>query len=174
MGNPAAMTNAVSGEILALDRNVIPQQTYGGATLDETLEIAEYARPRFGLILFAVFAVIGLALVSVGVYSVISYSVAQQRHEIGIRMALGASTQDVRAMVVTGGLRFVGIGIGVGTVLAFLVARVLASQVWGVSWYDPLTLGGVVVVLLAVGLAATYLPSIRATRVDPAICLRQE
>jgi len=170
-GNPAALSVALTRVILGLDREVIPSGTY---TLDDVLEITEYAHPRFGLILFSVFAAIGLVLVSVGVYSVMSYTVAQQRREIGIRIALGANTHDVRSMLLTAGLRYVLLGIGTGILFAFMVARVLASQIWGVSWYDPLTLLSVVIVLTIVGLAASYLPSVRATRVDPAISLRYE
>ncbi|HLY17133.1 MAG TPA: FtsX-like permease family protein, partial [Bryobacteraceae bacterium] len=94
--------------------------------------------------------------------------------EIGIRMALGASAGDVRSMVFTSTLRFVLMGVAAGAVLAWLVGRALASQLWGVSGYDPLTLSTVIAVLIAVGLAAAYLPAVRATRVDPAICLRWE
>jgi putative ABC transport system permease protein len=170
-GNPAALSTAVEGQVLALDRNVVPQQTL---TLESAMDVSTYARPRFGLMLFSVFAGIGLVLVSLGVYSVISYSVTQQQREIGIRMALGASPGDVRSQVVTDGLRFIFMGVGIGMLFVFFVGRVLASQIWGVTWYDPLTLASVVVVLAGVGLAASYLPSIRATKVDPAISLRHE
>jgi putative ABC transport system permease protein len=171
IGDPNAFSKVLTREVLTLDRSVIPQ---GTLSMDDVLEQNEYAKPRFGLIIFAVFAAIGLMLVSVGVYSVISYAVTQQQREIGIRMALGASAADVRTLVVKGGLRFLLAGVGIGLLLALVMARLLASQVWGVSWYDPLTLGGVVAVLIAVGLVASYLPSLRATRVDPAICLRIE
>ena len=170
-GNPAALSTALEGQVLTLDRNVVPQ---GTTTLENALEVSIYARPRFGLILFSVFAGIGLLLVSLGVYSVISYSVSQQSREIGIRMALGASAGDVRSGVVTAGLRFICMGVGIGMLFVFLVGRVLASQLFGVSWYDPMTLGSVTAVLVVVGLASSYLPSIRATRVDPAIALRHE
>src|SRR5580658_657380 len=171
VGDPAALTRSVTSEVLRLDRSVIPQQIM---TLDGILEIAQFARPRFGLVLFSVFAGIGLVLVTIGVYSVVSWTVTQQRHEIGIRLALGASAGDVRSMVLAGTLRFVLIGVAAGSALAWLVGRVLANQLWGVSGYDPLTLGGVVALLIAVGLAAAYVPSVRATRVDPAVCLRWE
>jgi len=170
-GNPAALSTALEGQVLTLDRNVVPQVT---STLESSLEVSTYARPRFGLMLFSVFAGIGLLLVSLGVYSVISYSVSQQAREIGIRMALGASASAVQSHVVTTGLRFICMGVGIGLLFVFLVGRALASQLFGVSWYDPLTLGGVVGVLVVVGLASSYVPSIRATRVDPAISLRYE
>jgi putative ABC transport system permease protein len=138
------------------------------------LDIGQYARPRFGLALFSAFAGIGLVLVTIGVYSVVSWTVTQQRREIGIRMALGASAGDVRSMVLTSTLRFVLMGVATGIVQAWVVGRVLANQLWGVSGYDPVTLCGVIAVLIAVGLAAAYVPSVRATRVDPAVCLRWE
>jgi putative ABC transport system permease protein len=171
VGNPAALSGALAGVILGLDREIVPGGTY---TLDDVLEITEYARPRFRLILFSEFAAIGLALVSVGVYGVMSYIVTQQRREIGIRIALGANAHDVRSMVLASGLRCILLGIGIGVLFSFMAARVLASQIWGVSWYAPLTLLSVVIVLTIVGLAASYLPSLRATRVDPAISLRYE
>jgi putative ABC transport system permease protein len=124
--------------------------------------------------LFAVFAGIGLVLVTVGVYSVISYTVSQQSHEIGIRMALGATPGNVRGQVLMSGLRFIGIGIAVGLVLTVITGRVLASEIWGISAHDPVTLAGVIALLILVGLAACYLPSRRATRIDPLISLRYE
>jgi putative ABC transport system permease protein len=168
-GNPAALATALEGAVLAIDRTVIPQET---DTMDHLLEVSQYARPRFGLILLSVFAGIGLVLVTVGVYSVISYSVAQQRHEIGIRMVLGATARHVRLLVLATVLRSIFLGVGVGVLLAFLAGRGLASQIWGVSWYDPATLGAGIVILTVAGLAAAYLPAVRATRVDPAISLR--
>ncbi len=170
-GDPMALDRSLTSEILRLDRSVIPQQTM---TLDNRLDIGQYAQPRFGLVLFSIFAGIGLVLVTIGVYSVVSWTVSQQRHEIGIRMALGATASDVRSMVLTSTLRFVLMGIAAGIVLAWVVGRILASQLWGVSGYDPLTLAGVIAVLIVVGLAAAYVPSLRATRVDPAVCLRWE
>jgi putative ABC transport system permease protein len=171
VGDPAALNRSLTTEILGLDRTVIPQQTMA---MDAILDIGQYARPRFGLGLFSVFAGIGLVLVTTGVYSVVSWTVTQQRHEIGIRIALGASVGDVRSMVVTGTLRFVIVGVAAGAVLAGVVGRVLASQLWRVPGYDPLTLCGVIALLIVVGLAAAYVPSVRATRVDPAECLRWE
>jgi putative ABC transport system permease protein len=142
--------------------------------MDQILEAVQYAQPRFALILFSVFSAIGLVLVSVGVYSVISYTVTQQRHEIGIRMAVGASARDVGLLVLMSALRLIFIGLGIGELLGVLLSRFLANQIWGVSWYDPLTQGGGIVLLTLVGVAASYVPSIRAMRVDPAVSLRDE
>lgn len=171
VGDPASLTRALTAEILRIDRTIIRQET---RTMDEILNIGQYARPRFGLTLFSAFAGIGLVLMTIGVYSVVSWTVNQQRHEIGIRMALGANANDVRSMVLAGTLRFVLIGVTAGMLLAWIVGRVLANQIWGVSGYDPVTLAGVIGILIAVGLGAAYIPSLRATRVDPAVCLRWE
>jgi putative ABC transport system permease protein len=154
-----------------MDKSILPQQT---GTVTDQLDQFQYAQPRFGLELFSVFAAIGLILVSVGVYSVVSYTVSQQNREIGIRMALGASRGNVRGLVMRSGMRFIVIGIVVGLAASLLLLRVLASQVFGIKTYDPITLLGVVIVLGLVGLAACYVPSVRATRVDPLVSLRYE
>jgi putative ABC transport system permease protein len=170
-GNASALTKSLESEVLAMDKSVLPQQTN---TMEESLDLFQYAQPRFGLELFSVFAGIGLILVSVGVYSVVSYTVSQQHREIGIRMALGASAGNVRGLVMIAGLRFILLGVAVGLVAAFVLLRLVASQVWGISTHDPLTLLIVTAILTAIGLAACYLPARRATRVDPLISLRYE
>ena len=169
--NPAALTKALEGQVLQVDSSLAPQQTF---TMEELLDINEYSKPRFGLQIFSVFAAIGLVLVTVGVYSVVSYTVSQQNREIGIRMALGASAGNVRSLVMKAGMRFIIIGVGVGLAISFVLLRLLASQIWGVSTHDPLTLSGVILLLALIGLAACYLPSRRATRVDPLLSLRYE
>ncbi len=171
ISNPAALAKTLEGEVLAMDKSVRPNQTM---TLDAALDQFQYAQPRFGLQIFSVFAAIGLILVTVGVYSVVSYTVSQQNREIGIRMALGASTGTVRRQVLVGGMRFILVGVVIGLVAAFLVVRLLQSQISGVSVHDPLTLVGVVLLLAIVGLGACYIPSVRATRVDPLVSLRYE
>jgi putative ABC transport system permease protein len=168
---PETMTPTLTTIVLTLDPTVIPQMTW---SMERLLELNTYARPRFGMILLAVFAGIGLMLVSVGVYSVISYTVSQQRHEIGIRMALGATAAMIRSHVLSVTLRFVYMGAAAGVVLTLCFSRVLASQIWGVTWYDPVTLGAVLLLLSFVGLLAAYVPSTRATRVAPIACLRDE
>jgi ABC-type antimicrobial peptide transport system permease subunit len=103
-----------------------------------------------------------------------SYTVSQQHREIGIRMALGASKNNVRGLVITAGMRVIAVGVVVGLIASFLFLRLLSSQVFGIKTYDPITLIGVVILLAIVGLAACYLPSLRATRVDPLVSLRYE
>ncbi|HYM09041.1 MAG TPA: ABC transporter permease [Terriglobales bacterium] len=168
---PERLAPLLEREVLTVDRNVAPQNTM---TMDAGLDLLEYARPRFGLILLSVFAAIGLILVSVGVYSVISYNVTGRLREIGIRMALGAETGNVRSLVLGMALRFIATGIVAGLILTLGAGRALASQVWGIRWYDPITLGAVILVMTVVGLLAAYAPALRATRVDPAVSLRQE
>jgi ABC-type antimicrobial peptide transport system permease subunit len=125
-------------------------------------------------VLLGVFAGVGLVLVAIGVYSVIAYTVSRQTHEIGIRMALGAGRGDVLRMVMRMGLGLIALGVAVGLLATLGVTRVIASQLWGVSPHDPITLFAVVLVLAGAGLAACYFPARRATRVDPMVALRYE
>lgn len=170
-GNPAPLGKLLDGEILKMDKNVHPQNT---GTLELDLNQFEYAQPRFALEIFSVFAAIGLVLVSVGVYSVVSYTVSQQNREIGIRMALGATRANVMRLVLFGGMRYVSAGLAAGILVGVLILRFMKSQISGLSTYDPLTLMGVVVLLAVVASGACYLPSLRATRVDPLVSLRYE
>jgi len=122
----------------------------------------------------SIFGSVGLILVTVGVYSVLAYTAAQRTHEIGIRMALGAETRDVLRLVVTMGVRLVALGAVIGLVASLLLARVIATQLWGVSPYDPMTLSGVTILLLLTGLIACWIPARRASQVDPLVALRYE
>jgi len=142
--------------------------------METALDENEFAKPRFALQIFSVFAVIGLALVSVGVYSVVSYSVSQQNREIGIRLALGATRNSVLGLVMFSGMRLILAGVGIGLLAAFVILRVLKNQISGISVYDPMTLLGVVGLLALVGSGACFVPSLRATRIDPLISLRYE
>jgi putative ABC transport system permease protein len=168
---PLSLLNDVRREIWAVDRSV--PLTFTGS-LEDFLKRYSYAEPRFSLVLMSVFASVGLALVALGVFSVIAYTVARQTHEIGIRMALGAGRTDVVWMVLRRGLRLVGLGVGVGLLASFAVTRVIANQLWEVSPRDPLTLGAAVAVVALAGLAACYFPARRATKVDPLVALRCE
>ena len=107
-----------------------------------------------------------------GIFSVIAYAVSQQTHEIGIRMALGATQGNVLKMVAGAGLRLIGAGVVLGLAASYFAVRLIANQIWGIPQYDPLTLGAVVGAMVLVGLAACYFPARRATTVDPLSALR--
>jgi putative ABC transport system permease protein len=170
-GDPNLMLNTVRREIWAVDRNVALTLT---GTLTGYLKQFSYSGPRFSLLLLGIFAGVGLVLVSLGVYSVIAYTVSRQTHEIGIRMALGAGRHHVLRMVLRMGLRLSIIGIVAGLVATSAVTRAITAQLWNVSPQDPVTLVSVVAVITAVGLLACYFPARRATRVDPMVALRYE
>jgi putative ABC transport system permease protein len=168
---PLTMMNAVRHEIWATDSNVA--LTFTG-TLESFIAQFSYAGPRFGFILMSVFGVIGLLLVTIGVYSVLAYTTARRTHEIGIRMALGAEKRDVLGLVIRMGLGLVGLGIALGVIASLAMARVIATQLWGVSAYDPVTLSSVAALLLITGIVACWIPARRASRVDPLVALRYE
>ena len=142
-------------------------------TMDQLVHEA-LAGDRFNAVLFGSFAGLALLLAAVGIYGVLAYTVSQRRREIGVRLALGATTGDVLRMVVGGGLRLVAGGVAVGLAGALALARLMESVLYGVPPHDPLTFVSVVVGLLAVALFASWLPARRATRVPPAIALRAE
>src|ERR1700731_5028556 len=169
--DPLLMLNAVRKEIWSTDRSVAVTLT---GTLEGYISQFSYAGPRFGFFLLGIFAVIGLVLVTIGVYSVLAYTTARRTHEIGIRMALGAERGDVLKLVINMGLRLVILGVGIGAVASLGVARVIATQLWGVSPYDPATLVAVPILLLLTGLVACWLPARRAARVNPLVALRYE
>lgn len=168
---PLSMLMLVRREIWAVDRNVALTLT---GTLEGYLQQFSYAGPRFGLILLGIFAGVGLVLVAIGVFSVMAYSVSLQTHEIGIRMALGAPTVTVLKMVLGKGLRLIGIGVLLGMLVSLGLTRLVSSMFWGVSPRDPVTLLGVLLVLVLVGTVACLVPARRATRVDPLVALRYE
>ena len=170
-GNPAAMLNAVRREIWSVDRNVALTLT---GSLQDILKQYSYAEPRFSLLVLGIFAVAGMTLVALGVYSVVAYTVSRQTHEIGIRVALGASRAEVLRMVLRMGGRLVGLGVVSGVAASFAVTRLIRSQIWGVSPHDPATLVVVVLVVSLAGFAACLFPARRATRVDPMVALRHE
>jgi len=115
-----------------------------------------------------------LLLVTIGVYSVMAYNTARRTHEFGLRMAMGAASSSVLKMVLRDGLRLLAMGILAGMLCSLALARIITSQLWGVSPYDPLTIGAVAGLLLLIGLAACWMPARRATRVDPMAALRYE
>ena len=142
-------------------------------TLDQYIA-RSVATPRFTALLVSTFATMALALAGFGLFSVMAYSVAQRRREIGIRMALGAQTADVRSLVLTQALRMGIVGLAIGIGGALIATRVIESLLFGVTPHDPATFAGVSGVLLTVMLLAAYLPALRAARVDPMVALRTE
>lgn len=138
------------------------------------LEQDYFARPRFLLTALSTFATIALILVAARVFSVISYNVALQTHEIGIRMALGAQTQQILRKVVGRGMRLILAGVAMGLLVSYFLARLLSSQIWGVPTTDFSTYAGVAFLALFVGLLACLVPARRASRVDLLVALRYE
>lgn len=157
----------------AIEQVSSEQVMYGAETMDDTIARSLAAR-RFAMILLGVFAALALILACVGIYGVISYLVGQRTHEIGVRIALGAQRSDVLRLVLGQGTKMALIGVAVGIAVALGLTRLMANQLFGVSAHDPLTFGGVAVVLILVALAACYLPARRAMRVDPIVALRYE
>jgi putative ABC transport system permease protein len=170
-GDPASVTRAVIGQVYAVDKG---QPVTGVMTLDRLLRDNQYATPRFNLILLSIFAVFGLVLAVIGVYGVMSSAVAQERQEIGVRMALGADGGTIVRMVIARGSRLLIAGTVVGLAGSVAAGRWLAGEVWRIAAVDPLAFGVVALLLLAVGLQACYWPARRAARIDPLIALRQE
>ena len=168
---PLSMMNTVQHEIWATDANVA--LTFTG-TLEGYISQFSFAGPRFGFFLMTIFGSIGLMLVTIGVYSVLAYTTARRTHEIGIRMALGAEGSDVQGMVIRMGLKLVGLGVAIGLIASLAIGKVIATQLWGVSAYDPWTLVCVPVLLLVIGILACWIPARRAATVDPLVALRYE
>jgi putative ABC transport system permease protein len=132
------------------------------------------AERRFSMIVIGVFAGLALLLSTVGIYGVLAYLVDQRTSEIGLRMALGAETGDVMRLVIGEGLKLAALGIVIGAAASVVAARAIATMLFGVGPFDPLTFGGLALGLTAVAALACYLPARRATRIDPLSALRQE
>lgn len=168
--DPHQMTRSV---LAAIHRINSDQAVSSLRTMDEVLSNS-VARPRLQLILLATFAAMAVLLAALGVYGVLSYSVIQRTQEIGIRVALGATSTNVLHMVIKEGLVLLAIGVGVGTTAALLLTRLLKSLLFEVQPTDPLTLFSVTAILIAVALLATLIPARRAFRLDPMVALRYE
>jgi ABC-type antimicrobial peptide transport system permease subunit len=168
--NPLDLAPSARRTVAALDREVpVANVQTMQAILDRST-----AKTTFAMLLLAIAGGMALALSAVGIYGVISYTVNQRRAEIGVRMALGAPASQVGRMVVTQSLRIAAVGIAAGLVGAVATTRIMQSLLFGVSPTDPITLGGVTVMLVILGALASYVPARRATRVDPVEILRRE
>lgn len=169
-GDPKALISSVKSEIESVDRSIPVANIH---TMDEVVGNA-VREPRFTAVLLSVFAVLALLLAAIGLYGVISYSVTQRHHELGIRMALGARASDVAAMVLREGLALSLGGALIGWIASLFLVRFLSTLVFGVSIHDAITFGAVPLLVALVGAVACYIPARRATRVDPMVALRYE
>ncbi|HVG21091.1 MAG TPA: ABC transporter permease [Blastocatellia bacterium] len=169
-GDPRAVAKAVQAEVAALDKDI---PLYQVKSLDQYLGNA-VAQPRLSAMLFGVFAVVALVLSAVGLYGVMTYSVTQRTHEIGIRMALGAQQSDVLKLVVGKGLALALAGVAIGLAASYFLTRLMSSLLFGVSATDPATFIVISVILTGVALGASFMPARRATKVDPMVALRYE
>jgi predicted permease len=169
-GNPESLLAAVRKEVQALDQNL---PLFDVKSLTDHMRLALFPAKVAATVL-GVFGFVALLLSAIGIYGITSYTVAQRTHEIGIRLALGAQLSDVLKLVLSHGLKLTLIGAALGLFGAYLATRAITSVLYGVSATDPLTFGVVSFLLIGVALLACYVPSRRATRVDPLIALRNE
>jgi putative ABC transport system permease protein len=168
--DPRNLSTVIREEVLAVD----PEQPVFAVSTMERRIANSMSGTRFNATLLGFFGFVALVLASVGVYGVVAYFVAQRTHEIGIRVALGASSRDVMGMVMRQGTAMTITGLVFGLGGATFTTRYLATLLYGIGPTDPLTLGAAAVMLGAVALAACYIPARRAMRVDPMVALRHE
>jgi len=168
--NPAQLTSAVRSEVSALDKTL----PLANVKLMERVIDERMSPKRLAASMMAVFALIALVLAGVGMFAVMSYAVSQRTHEIGVRMALGAQARDIFKLVIAQGLTLTLIGVAIGLVGAYAMTRAMSGLLYGVTATDPLTFAGITLMLGGVAMLACYVPTRRATRVDPMIALRCE
>jgi putative ABC transport system permease protein len=168
--DPISLNEAVTREIHSLD----PELSIADVRTMEQVLWSSVARNRFYTLLLTIFAGIALLLAIMGIYGVMSYAVTQRRHEIGIRLALGAQTEDVLKLVIRHGMAMTLIGVVIGLFASYALTRFLSGLLYGVKPTDPMTFVGVTLLLSAVALLACFIPAKRATKVDPIVTLRHE
>lgn len=171
LDDPMRSLAAIRREVTAVDAQVALTDPL---TLEELIQRAIFARPRFTLLVLGIFAVTGILLVALGVYGVLAYTVSQQTREIAIRMALGGQRADVMRMVLRLGLQLVAAGLAIGVAASFATNRLLVSQLWNVTPNDPLTFAAGIAIVVAIGALACWVPARRAVRVEPMTALRQD
>jgi putative ABC transport system permease protein len=169
-GDPLALANALRDRVRSVDADVA---TSNFRSMDQYLSLTIALR-RYNLQLLSVFAIAALALALAGIYGVVSFSVNQWEHEIGVRLALGAQHSHVLKMVIIDGIKPVAAGLVLGLLGVLGLTKALASLVYAVSASDPATLAGVALLFACVSLAARYLPARRATKIDPLAILRTD
>ena len=168
--NLSSLSAALQGEVAAIDKDI---PVTAVKPMDE-IGAHAVAGARFTVLLVGVFAGLALVLAAIGILGVMSYSVTQRTHEIGIRMALGAQQQDVLSMVVTQGAKLAAFGVGFGLIAGLALTRAMRGLLYGIGASDPWTFAGVAVLLVIVALGACYVPARRASKVDPIVALRYE
>jgi putative ABC transport system permease protein len=167
---PLSLASAVRAQVAALNKD---QAVFNVRTMEQT--VAQSVAPRrFSMLLLTVFAVVALALASLGIYGLMSYAVAQRTREIGVRMALGAQMNDVLKLVIGQGMMLVFVGVALGLVAALALTRTIKNLLFGVSATDPATFVAIALLLTLVALLACFVPARRAAKVDPMIALRNE
>ncbi len=168
--DPKTLTSAAQNAVWSVNKDV----PLANVRTMQDLIANSVQRRKFSMLLLTVFAVVAMLLAAIGLYGVMSYSVVQRTHEIGIRMALGARRPEVLSLVVKQGMALVLVGIAAGTVLSFGMTRLISGMLFGITATDPVTFIGVVTLLGAVAFVANYLPARRASKVDPMVALRYE
>jgi predicted permease len=168
--DPAGLAAAVRKEIRELDSDL---PVYGVRTMSHRVE-ESLARRRFSMLLLTLFACLALGLAAIGVYGVMAYLVSQGSRELGIRMALGATPRSILVMVVRQGLTVAAVGVGIGLTGAFGLTRLMRRLLFGTEATDPFTFTAIALLLAAIALVASFVPALRAARIDPMISLRSE
>ena len=168
--NPLALRNAVQQAIWSVNPE-LPESK--AETLEKTL-VGQVAEPRLYALLLGIFASIAVVLAAIGIYGVMSYTVTQRKHEIGLRMALGAEAGDVRKMIIGSGMVLTLAGLSSGLLASLALTRLMRNLLFEVSPTDPLTYAGVAVLLAGIAMLACYIPARRASKVDPMVALRCE